>query len=151
MLRKREIDSRRVPSHHDRVLPKMESETKTRNPGSLELPRREPSIRKGRTIAVVLQQAYFKNDDDDNDDSTSGDNGKPDYNRLADATTSPPPHNNTLSSCARSRACSAIASWSRSCEIMELSLKCASFRNSIISAIEFILQQHVDESVAKHQ
>ena len=68
----------------------MESETMMRKAGSLELPQREPPIRKGRTIVVMLHQAYFKNDDDD---SSAGDNGKPDFNRLAYPTTSPP-HNN---------------------------------------------------------
>lgn len=46
---------------------------KMRKAGSLDLPRREPPIRNGRTIAVMLQQAYFGEEDNESSSSDDGD------------------------------------------------------------------------------
>lgn len=49
---------------------------------SMDLPRREPSLRKGRTMALMLQQAYFQEEDDDEVIAASTYN-KPNYLALA--------------------------------------------------------------------
>jgi hypothetical protein len=66
-----------------------------RKAASLELPRREPPVRKGRTIALMLQQAYFQEEDDEEKDTAVS--NKPNY--LALAYQSPTFRSNALVEC----------------------------------------------------